>query len=398
MIFTEIFNITPNMKQLLNQLTKRIINAGTALRALPFAVFIWVSMANGAFAQVDITVGMDPNFLKTVRKETGISSGPIYSTDTRVTSLTELGVNDSYIASLAGIEYFTALEVLDCMSNYLTALDVSALTSLKELYCNINSLTALDVSALTALEKLDCYANRLTALNVSALTALKWLNCSANRLTALDVAGLSALERLECDDNALTALNVSKLAALDNLDCSNNLLTALNVSGLTGMRYLKCRNNRLANGALNIAGCKLVDLECDYNSMTPVSAPGASSIAGYVSGKNPATGFKYNPQNASGFRPVTGIKGIPQSVAAGAAFDLSAVAEVFPADATNRTIVWSISDGSATVGGHTLTPPKTGGFTLRATIADGMASGTPYTYEFRIDARPPVAPVGSPKK
>jgi hypothetical protein len=389
------------MKKLLYQITKRMTNTGTALRALPFAVFLLATTAPGAFAQTDITVGMDPNFLERVRNETGISSGPIYSTDTRVTSLKELGVNDSEIFSLAGIEYFTALEYLDCMNNFLTVLDVSTLTRLKEIYCINNSLTTLDVSMMPDLTYLNCAGNRLTALNVSGLTRLKHLECQSNLRTALNVSELTGLERLICNQNQLTSLNVSGLT-LDNLECGHNLLTALDVSGMTGLRYLECQNNRLTNGTLNITGCKLIRLKCEYNCMTPLTAPGASSITGYVAGSNPAETFNYNPQNASGFRPVTEIKGIPLDLTVGAALDLSVIANVLPADATNRTIVWSVSDdGDATISGQTLTPTttltsaKTNVLLFNATIADGTAPGTDYTQTCFASIVPLIAPVGS---
>jgi hypothetical protein len=222
------------------------------------------------------------------------------------------------------------------------------------------------------LQRLECYNNSLTTLNVSGLTNLWYLYCYNNSLTALNVSGLTSLRQLYCYNNSLTALNVSGRTALTSLDCSNN---------------------RLTNGTLNITGCTLLAaLVCNYNDMTP----DPSSVTGYPA-ITPGT-FIYSLQNASGFRPVTGITGIPGNIAAGTSFDLSAVAQVLPADATKRTIVWSISGagaGAAVSGGHTLTTTGTGSFYLRATITDGTASGTDYMYNFPINAVTPVAPVGS---
>ncbi|MBQ3585497.1 MAG: leucine-rich repeat domain-containing protein, partial [Synergistaceae bacterium] len=89
------------------------------------------------------------------------------------------------ISSLNGIEYFTALRVLQCEYNQLTTLNVSNNTVLTGLYCNGNQLTALDVSNNIALTHLDCcYNHQLTKLDVSKNTALMVLRCSDNQLTA----------------------------------------------------------------------------------------------------------------------------------------------------------------------------------------------------------------------
>jgi Leucine-rich repeat (LRR) protein len=86
------------------------------------------------------------------------------------------------IADLKGIEYFTALNELNCSNNKLTALDLSANTALETLHCNNNQLTALDVSKNMALEELLCYDNKLTALDVSKNTALTILYCYGNQI------------------------------------------------------------------------------------------------------------------------------------------------------------------------------------------------------------------------
>ena len=56
-------------------------------------------------------------------------------TDEEIAGITEIAVDSENIASLQGIEYFTALESLSCGGNVLTSLDVSQNTALKELWC-----------------------------------------------------------------------------------------------------------------------------------------------------------------------------------------------------------------------------------------------------------------------
>ncbi|MBQ2328576.1 MAG: leucine-rich repeat domain-containing protein, partial [Oscillospiraceae bacterium] len=129
--------------------------------------------------------------------------------------VTHMSCSDFGIASLKGIEYFTAMKTLYCGHNQLTSLDVSGCTALEELYCFNNQLTSLDVSKNTALKKLLCYYNQLTALDVSRNTALEYLDCTINQLTSLDVSKNTALESLSCFNNQLTSLDVSKNTALE---------------------------------------------------------------------------------------------------------------------------------------------------------------------------------------
>lgn len=133
------------------------------------------------------------------------------------------------IADLTGLEAFTALNVLICVSNLLTSLDVSANTALYYLDCSHNSITSLDVSAITGLEYLDCTFNSLTSLNVSTNTAVTKIFCEQNNLMSLNVSGCTNLSWLVCNFNSLTSLNLSANTALTWLECGSNQLTSLNV-------------------------------------------------------------------------------------------------------------------------------------------------------------------------
>lgn len=134
---------------------------------------------------------------------------------------TFLFLQNKNITSLAGIEYFTDLETLDCMDNQLTTLDVTKLTSLKFLVCNDNQLTALDVTGLTSLKNLFCSDNQLTTLDVTGLTSLTDLECNGNQLVSLDVSTLKELQILWCHGNKMTALDITNNAYLGDLKCGN---------------------------------------------------------------------------------------------------------------------------------------------------------------------------------
>ena len=213
------------------------------------------------------------------------------------------------IRSLIGIEYFTALQTLECYSNLLTSLDISRNTALKSLDCARNQLTVLDVSQNTVLESLDCAKNQLAALDVSRNTALKSLDCANNQLTSLDVSRNTALESLNCADNQLTALDISQNTALESLICAGNKLTALNVSGNATLEFLNCSTNELTelnvdqNAVLNTLNClnnrltslnvslnlNLQDLNCAKNKLAALDVQKNTALNSLYCGYNQLT-------------------------------------------------------------------------------------------------------------
>lgn len=65
--------------------------------------------------------------------------------EAEIAAVKEIDVYGDRVHDLTGIEYFTALEDLDCAGNSLTTLDVGKNTNLKELRCYGNDLTSLDL-------------------------------------------------------------------------------------------------------------------------------------------------------------------------------------------------------------------------------------------------------------
>ena len=168
-------------------------------------------------------------------------------TEREIMNITEMDVYDMEISSLQGIEYFTALTVLDCDDNELTTLDISKNTALVTLYCSMNYLTSLDITNNVALVYLDCYDNELTSLDVSKNTALESLDCEENKLTTLDVSRCTELESLACGYNELTQLDISNLTYLEYLYCYDNYITTLDVSNNPNLKKLKCEDNQISS-------------------------------------------------------------------------------------------------------------------------------------------------------
>jgi len=186
-----------------------------------------VSAADGV--AINATNFPDENFRNYVSSDKDTNSDGFLS-ETEIANITSINVTDMSISTLEGIEYFTAITILDCGSNNLTTLDVSNNTALTFLGCSNNNLTTLDVSNNTALEYLDCGSNNLTTLDVSNNTSLTSLWCGGNNLTTLDVSRNTALEELYCYDNNLTTLDVSNNSALEFLACCGNNISTLDIS------------------------------------------------------------------------------------------------------------------------------------------------------------------------
>ena len=90
------------------------------------------------------------------------------------------------------------------------------------------------------------------------------------------------------------------------------------------------------------------------------------------------------------FVPVTGITGISGATAiVGSKFELNRLADISPANATNKAITWSIVNNHTTAAGAIITEGKlevtgAGIVYVRATIVNGTAVGTNFTKDFNI--------------
>jgi hypothetical protein len=120
---------------------------------------------------------------------------------TEVETIDNISCSGKLIHSLQGIEYFTALEQLDCSKNNLYAIDLSKNVALETLDCSDNQLAHIDISNLELLTTLICGKNLLTTLDVGNNTDLTKLDCQSNALTTLDVRNNTNLTTIECRDN-----------------------------------------------------------------------------------------------------------------------------------------------------------------------------------------------------
>jgi hypothetical protein len=189
----------------------------------------------------------------------------------------DIDCSDMGITSLKGIQYFTALETLNCSLNAINALDLTQNTALRSFTCNLcEQIEIIDLSKNTALEYLSCSGNaNLKSLYISDNTNLRELFCDDNRsLASLNPDGNTDLRILSCNRNAsLLSLNLSNNTNLRELSCiranSGNIVT---ITGLTGYHLLeKLTLNGVAIETIGIAGSPLKELDCEIAVQPSVS-------------------------------------------------------------------------------------------------------------------------------
>lgn len=238
-------NIETNIKITINTMKKIL------LFALPLLAMITLSCEKDSkeLSGDDIIEFKDPNFLKAL-----LTVQEIYAYDAEtgnpITYVMDVDANKDGKISVNEAQKVKGLSLVDYEKDELFNIkempEIKYFTALTLLQCFYNQLTALDLSKNTALVDLDCRCNQLTTLDLSKNTALKYLGCDDNRLTTLDLSNNAALKALDCYDNQLTSLDLSRCTALDFLNCNDNYLTTLDLSGCTLLaRDFWCSGNQL---------------------------------------------------------------------------------------------------------------------------------------------------------
>ena len=254
--------------------TKRLLSLALAIVLVLSCVPMSAKAADGI--PVDEAHFPDDNFRAWILEQSYGADGVL--TQEEIAGITTIKIYSWEIADLAGIEYFIALEYLNCYNTPLTSLDVSRNTNLEYLSCRSNQLTSLDVTKNTALVELDCRKNQLTSLDLSNNTALEILYCGSNQLTSLDLSNNTGLELLVCDSNQLTSLDLSNNTALKDLYCDSNQLTSLDLSNNTALEDLSCYSNQLTSLDLS-NNTALKHLYCFNNQLTSLDVSQNPNLA-----------------------------------------------------------------------------------------------------------------------
>lgn len=146
------------------------------------------------FEAGNIAADFDPIFAALL-KERGIISDVDKILPAEVEGVKTLnlsGTASAYgnLVSLAGIEYFKALQVLLCEYNQITSLDLSGNPELFEFRCSYNQLETLDLSHNSKLDKMYALNNQLKTI-IFNNPALRLFYVGNNQLEGLDLSGLN---------------------------------------------------------------------------------------------------------------------------------------------------------------------------------------------------------------
>ena len=142
-----------------------------------------------------------------------------------------------------------------------------------------------------------------------------------------------------------------------------------------------------------------VDLTMNLAAFTPIDA-GTLKLVGTVNngaGEGAAFTKTFTLTIEDYFAAVTDIANVPKGGVKGAPIDLSA-AEVVPANANNKTIVWTIKDQGRTalhrgITGNEFIPDMAGKAIITGTVTDGEAPGADFIKDFTLDIAEKLIPV-----
>lgn len=184
---------------------------------------------------------------------------------TEALTITKVLCSQKGIKSIAGIEYLSNLEILDCSRNEIKQIDISKNRKLKHLSCYCNSIYNLNIEENTFLTSLYCGNCDIDALDCSRNKDLEILSCGFNPLKEIDLWENKKLTLLRVRRCQLEELELRSLKALQTLDCSENRLYELQLYENKELVYLDCARNNLHNDLYIGANIKLTYLDSRMN-------------------------------------------------------------------------------------------------------------------------------------
>ena len=257
------------------------------------------------------------------------------------------------ITDLTGIEAFTGYITLNCSSNQLTSLNLTAnthlggmlevggnpLTSLllppniTSLKCQNTQLTSLDLSNTPGLTQMWSMMTPLTSINFTNSSALIGMNIDGNHLTTIDLSNLTNLEWLNVTQSTLTAIDISPCTSLASLNCDySDDLTELNLANGNNMSFAP---NAFSAQDCPLLTCVTVDNVSFANAVWTSAVDAGVSFSLDCSSASPlATSLTIAGQG--GVSTITSQNGT-----------LQMVPTVLPVSAQGQNIFWGISSGAS---------------------------------------------------
>ena len=167
--------------------------------------------ANVSLKYIDAVNAPDANFNAYLLSHFDSNSDGMIS-NSEASTVSSIDCSSLGIASLQGIEAFTALSTLICPGNNLTQLNLSKNTKVVSIYCQNNQIATLDLSSNTSLGYCNCSMNSLSSIHLGNNKILYKLLCSNNQLESIDVSSNTGLYYLSCSFNKLKVLDASAMA------------------------------------------------------------------------------------------------------------------------------------------------------------------------------------------
>jgi Leucine-rich repeat (LRR) protein len=130
---------------------------------------------------IDETTFPDPNLRKKISDDYD-ENGDGYLSDEERETACKIGFVTKSVANTQGLEYFYAMESLDCRGNNITLIDLTPFKKLKNIMFKRNYLTSLDLSQNTSLTSIECEQNLLTTLDFSECKSVHYIDCSENNI------------------------------------------------------------------------------------------------------------------------------------------------------------------------------------------------------------------------
>ena len=236
---------------------------------------------------IDSTTFPDPAFLLWVKGKDTDGDGTLSQSERD--AVTRMDLRKQGIQDLSGLEWFDALEQLNCNENDLVRLELPNLPALTSLICNENPrLETLDLSGAPVLEQLHCFHSSLSELDLRGLSELNYLVWGGSPLSELDLSGNPKLHTLHVLGGDLAQADLSHNTELDTLLWNHTRIERLDLSHQPDLTYLNCTDNQIT--ALDLSSnTKLETLYAGSNRLLAIRMPGDSVTFCNLTGQRPVS-------------------------------------------------------------------------------------------------------------
>ena len=234
---------------------------------------------------------------------------------------------------------------------------------------------------------------KLTSQTVTVKGDITVFDCRNNGITEITLTKDLRLYDFNCNDNDLTSLDVSGLTELEYLSCVSNKLTSLNIEGCESIFYVACYKNVIKGEAMTDIVNDLPKLDTPGAGRLVVTAEGCGNV---ITAADVAAAKDKNwdvlddkDHEFEGHIAVTGVSLDTEGVEIYTGSTKTVKALIEPADATNKTVTWTIGNPEiATVNEGVVTGVAEGETTLTVTTVDGGFTAS-------IPVKVVYSPVGS---